>query len=248
MHKFYVNGIGYADQKISITGEDVNHIKNVLRMKPGEKIIVGSDDKKDYICNISSINDEFIVADIIDIENSVTELPVNITLYQGMPKSDKMDFIIQKTIELGVFKIIPVMMDRSVVKLDENKMQKKCERYNGIAKSAAKQSGRGIVPEVGPFMTFSDAVIYAQKNRQELIVPYESAEGIDYTRKVFEEISEKNNRNVGIFIGPEGGFSNMEIETAKIAGAKIITLGHRILRTETAGMCVLSILGYLLEN
>ena len=165
-----------------------------------------------------------------------------------MPKSDKMEFIIQKAVELGAAGIVPVMMKRTVVKLEDKKKDKKRERYQMIAESAAKQSGRGIIPEVTGFMSFREALQYAGKFDL-LIVQYESADGIAYAREIIAQASNlPDGANIGIFIGPEGGFAKEEIDVAKEAGAKIITLGNRILRTETAGLAVLSILMFQMEQ
>lgn len=253
MNKFYVENVTSADKSVTIVGEDVNHIKNVLRLRNGEQIMVVGSDQKNYICSITEVNDDFVNADIVDIEENAAELSAKITLYQGMPKSDKMEWIIQKTVELGVARVVPVMMERSVVKLDAAKQRKKVSRYQGVAESAAKQSGRGFIPEIGDFMTFKEAVQEAQglgKNKENasasLLLPYESAKGISYTREIFDQAVKTD--SIAIFIGPEGGFAESEVKLAEDAGAKIVTLGHRILRTETAGMTVLSILGYLMER
>ena len=151
----------------------------------------------------------------------------------------------QKAVELGVAEIVPVMMKRCVVKLDEKKAAKKIERLNGVALSAAKQSKRGRIPEVKPAMNMEQAIQYAQ-SLDSIIVPYESAEGMEYSKKVIDEITD--GRSIGIFIGPEGGFEPSEIEKIEAVGGKVISLGHRILRTETAGMVVLSLLMFGLEE
>ncbi|MDO5126847.1 MAG: 16S rRNA (uracil(1498)-N(3))-methyltransferase [Eubacteriales bacterium] len=245
MPRFYVDsGIGF-DKSITITGADVNHIKNVLRLKCGDKITIGDGMGKDYLCKICEIGNDCVVADIEDVFANATELPVRITLFQGMPKSDKMEFIIQKAIELGVTEIVPVMTKRTVVKIDEKKEQKKLERFQAIAMSAAKQSGRGIVPKVKEFMTFKQALSYA-KNLDMNIIPYEDARGIGYAKEVIGSVAK--NKSLGIFIGPEGGFAKEEVDFAMSLGAKCITLGNRILRTETAGMAILSILMFELES
>ena len=205
-------------------------------------------EKTEYECEIAEISKEQVYANIVDINQNAAELPCNITLFQGMPKSDKMEFIIQKAVELGAAGIVPVMMKRTVVKLEDKKKDKKRERYQMIAESAAKQSGRGIIPEVTGFMSFREALQYAGKFDL-LIVPYESADGIAYAREIIAQASNlPDGANIGIFIGPEGGFAKEEIDVAKEAGAKIITLGNRILRTETAGLAVLSILMFQMEQ
>lgn len=247
MHRFYVEreNLDNAGKNIIITGDDVNHIKNVLRLKCGDMITVSDGAGTDYICHISGIDADTVTADIEDVCKNASELPVNITLFQGMPKSDKLEFIIQKAVELGAAEIVPVLTKRAVVKVDEKKAAKKTERYNMIAMSAAKQSGRGIVPEVREFMTFKQALNYA-KDLDMNIIPYEEAEGIEYSRQVINEIHGK--KSLGIFIGPEGGFAKEEVEQAVGMGAKCITLGNRILRTETAGMAVLSIIMFEIDS
>lgn len=245
MPRFYVDsGIGF-EQSITITGADVNHIKNVLRLNCGDEITVGDGKGKDYLCKIVEISNDYVVADIEDIFANAAELPVRITLFQGMPKADKMEFIIQKAVELGVAEIVPVMTQRTVVKLDAKKETKKLERFQAIAMSAAKQSGRGVVPQVKEFMTFKQALEYA-KSLDMNMIPYEDAKGIGYAREVIHSVA--GHESLGIFIGPEGGFAKEEVDLATQIGAKCITLGNRILRTETAGMAVLSILMFELED
>ena len=234
-----------ADKYIPITGNDVNHIKNVLRLKTGEDIIISDGDCTDYICRISSIENDIVTADIEDIVKNAAELSCKITLFQSMPKSDKLEFIIQKAVELGVYEIVPVLTKRTVVKVDEKKSGKKLDRYNAIAKSAAEQSQRGIVPVVRDFMGFKQALDYAKKLDMN-IIPYEEAKGMEYSRGVIRSI--KGKESLGVFIGPEGGFAKEEVEVAKDAGAKCITLGNRILRTETAGLTTLSIIMFEIDE
>lgn len=228
-----------------ITGTDVNHIKNVLRLKAGDEIIVSNGSGRDYHCLISAIENEKVVADIFDICDNFAELETEVVLFQGFPKSDKMDLIIQKTVELGVSRIVPVMTKRTVVRLDEKKAAKKLERYNAIALSAAKQSGRGVIPEVTMPVAFKEALGMA-KSLDMNIIPYEEAKGINYSKQVISEI--KGKKSLGIFIGPEGGFAAEEVQSAIDIGAHPITLGHRILRTETAGMAIMSIIMFELET
>lgn len=245
MPRFYVEDCSEFDKSITITGDDVNHIKNVLRLHVGDEITIGDGQSKDYICNISEIAADYVLADIVDVLSNAAELSVRIVLFQGMPKSDKMEFIIQKSTELGVSEIVPVMTKRTVVKLDSKKESKKIDRYNAIAMSAAKQSGRGVIPEVKDFMTFKQALAYAKELDMNLI-PYENAKGIAYAKEVVASVS--SCKTLGIFIGPEGGFAKEEVDLAMEMGAKCITLGNRILRTETAGLAILSILMFELEQ
>ena len=266
MHRFFTNGINEYEKTISITGEDVNHIKNVLRLSEGDEITISDGRGRDYISCISSINENEVLADIVDICDTAAELPADITLFQGMPKGDKMELIIQKAVELGVHDIVPVMMDRTVVKLDDKKKDKKISRYQLIAESAAKQSGRGMIPEVKPFMGYKEAIDFVSASDYDvLLVPYEDARGMQYSHEVINDVghtvfdskpavendshlSNDKKKKIAIFIGPEGGFASSEIEMAKSADAKVFSLGHRILRTETAGLTILSILMFMLDR
>lgn len=245
MYRFFVEEHQIEPTRIHITGSDVNHIRNVLRMKPGEEILVSAQGKLEYRCRIEELGEEEVTAVILYAMESDLELPADVYLFQGLPKGDKMEFIIQKAVELGVHEVIPVASRRCVVKLDEKKARNKTARWQGISESAAKQSKRMIVPEIHPVMNFSEALQYAKK-LDLILVPYELAKGIGHTRELFASI--RPGQSVGIFIGPEGGFEEEEIRQAVDAGAMPITLGRRILRTETAGMTVLSILMYLMEE
>lgn len=247
MYQFFVESNQIVGKKVFIKGNDYNHIKNVLRMKIGEEVNISNGiDSKEYRCAIGAFEDDQVVLELRFVKEDSHELPSKIYLFQGLPKSDKMEGIIQKNIELGVFEIIPVSMKRCVVKLDSKKSDSKTTRWQSIAEAAAKQSKRGIIPNVSKPMTFSEAVEYAKEKCDVLLLPYELEEGMDITRKIIDDI--KPGQDVAIFIGPEGGFDENEVDKAQKAGFKSITLGKRILRTETAGMCVMSILMYQLEN
>ena len=245
MYRFFVEPEACRDDFVRLSGGDRNHIKNVLRLKVGESITVCTGGDREYICEIAEYTDTEVVARIVDILGTNGELPVEITLYQGLPKSDKLELIIQKAVELGAVRIVPVVTKRTVVKLDSGKAAKRVERYNTIALSAAKQSKRNIIPQVDRVMTFSEALEDA-KHLDMNLIPYEEAKGIQHSKEVIRQIAGK--RSLGIFIGPEGGFAEEEIEAAKAMGAECITLGHRILRTETAGLAILSILMFELEQ
>ena len=245
MYHFFVDPEQIGEREIKITGKDVNHIKNVLRMQPGEEIGISSgEDSKKYRCEISELSEEEIVAKIMWAEEVGMELPNKIYLFQGLPKSDKMEWIIQKAVELGVYEIIPVATKRAVVKLDLKKEQNKRKRWQLISERAAKQSKRMLIPKIHPVMTFQEAVSYA-KEMDVKIIPYELAEGMGKTRTLFGNI--KKGQSVAIFIGPEGGFDDQEAAFAAENGVIPVTLGKRILRTETAGMAVLSMLVFCLE-
>ncbi len=244
MHHFFVTPEQVRENQIWIQGADVNHIKNVLRMKIGEEVEISDGNNQKYLCEIASVETDSVCALIKENLVSDTELPSKLYLFQGLPKSDKMEFIVQKAVELGVFEIIPVATKRAVVKLDDKKAAKKVERWNAISEGGAKQSGRNIIPKVTRVMSYKEAITYA-KQLDAVLIPYELAEGMEETRQVIEAI--KPGQTVGIFIGPEGGFETEEVEFAIANGAKEITLGKRILRTETAGITALSILMYHLE-
>ncbi len=245
MQQFFAEPSWIRENKIFMQGSDVNHIRNVLRMKPGEDVRVNDGRGKTYLCCISSYEEQTAVLDILKELDSDTELPSRIILFQGLPKGDKMEWIVQKAVELGAYSIVPFAAKRSVVKLDEKKAVKKQARWQLIAKGAAEQSGRGIIPEVSTVRTFAEALGMAGE-LDVVLIPYELEEGMKETARVLENI--ECGQSVGIFIGPEGGFEEEEVERAKEAGAYAITLGKRILRTETAGLTTLSVLMYHLES
>lgn len=246
MYQFFVEPEQITGKRISITGSDVNHIKNVLRMKPGEEIAVSNGtDGREYRCQIEQITEDEVVCTLRFIKEDGLELPAKVFLFQGLPKADKMEFIIQKAVELGVYEIIPVAAKRSVVKLDEKKAKNKLARWQGIAEAAAKQSKRRIIPAVREVMTMKEAVLYAKEMDCRLI-PYELAEGMKKTKELIGQM--RSGQSIAVLIGPEGGFDDSEIEAAVSAGIEPVTMGKRILRTETASLCMLSWIMYQLED
>jgi 16S rRNA (uracil1498-N3)-methyltransferase len=245
MYRFFTERSRIVDGKVHITGDDVNHICNVLRMKKGETILVSCGDEWEYTCSISSLTEDEVVADVTDAQKPGKELASRIYLFQCLPKSDKMETVIQKAVELGAYEVVPVSSKRCIVKLDRKRAKQKVTRWNGIAESAAKQAKRMIIPEVHEIMTFRDALAMAQEMDVKLI-PYEMENGMSRTRELLGAIT--CGQSIAVLIGPEGGFEEAEVELAKEAGFSSVTLGKRILRTETAGMTVLSILMYLLEQ
>lgn len=246
MYQFFVEPEQLQGNRIRITGKDFNHIKNVLRMKPGEELnIKTGTDNKEYRCGIVGFTDEEVICELYFVKEEETELPVKVYLFQGLPKSDKMEFIIQKAVELGVYELVPMATKRCVVKLDEKKAKSKVARWRSISEAAAKQSKRAVIPNVTEPMSFKEALEYCQ-NMEVRLIPYELADGMEFTRSIIGRI--EANQSVAVFIGPEGGFAQEEIEAAEAAGVLPITLGKRILRTETAGMCVLAFLLYQLEE
>lgn len=245
MHHFFTDPSRIGEKEIIITGPDVNHIRSVLRMRSGEEVLISDGQGTDYRCRLAELTDTSVTASIMWRLDGNAELPSRITLFQGLPKGDKMEFIIQKCVELGAARVVPVQTKRTVVKLDAAKEQLRRKRWTAISESAAKQSGRGIVPEIGAVVDFAEALKEAA-SLDVLLIPYELAKGIGHTREVCSGIAP--GQSVGIFIGPEGGFEEEEVRMAVAAGAEPITLGKRILRTETAGMALISVLSYLLEK
>ena len=243
MYHFFVEPHQIGAEEIRIEGADVNHIRNVLRMKPGEEILISSREGGDYFCRVEELEPEYVSAKILE-EWENKELPARIHLFQRLPKGDKMELIIQKAVELGAYRVVPVSMKRSVVKLDAKKADAKRKRWNAVSESAAKQSKRSLIPEVAPLMTYKEAVKEAA-GYDMVLLPYESADGIRKTRELLASV--KPGTDIAVFIGPEGGFEDEEVELARENGAEIVTLGKRILRTETAGLCMLSALMLQLE-
>ena len=240
MYNFFVENTAKKDGRYFIAGADYNHIKNVLRMNMGEQFLVSCEGVSD-LCELESIEIDTVVAKIIKPNYQSTNLPINIHLFQGLPKSDKLELIIQKAVELGVATVTPVSMKRSIVKIDDKKKKSKRERWQAIAEAAAKQSKRTAVPEVCDILSYKEFIDRA-KELDLLLVPYECAEGMAATKAALTQI--KSGMNIGIIIGPEGGFEQKEIDMARELGGKIISLGSRILRTETAAittvaMCML---------
>lgn len=246
MYDFFADSSAIGEKEIIIRGSDLNHMKNVLRLQIGEQICIHEESTgKEYRCEIAGYEKDVAHLHIMWVEEANRELPSKIYLFQGLPKGDKMELIIQKAVELGVYEIIPVATKRAVVKLDAKKAEAKQKRWQSIAESAAKQSRRNIIPHIHEVVKFGQAVDYV-KNLDITLIPYELAEDMEKTKQIFETI--QPGQSIGIFIGPEGGFDESEIALAQENGISPITLGKRILRTETAGMAVLSVLMFQLEG
>lgn len=244
MHRFFVDKENITEDKVTIEGEDVKHIKNALRLKIDDEITVCDGENSDYLIKIQSIENNQVIGKIINQKESGREAPLEVILYQGLPKSSKMDLIIQKAIELGVKKIVPIETKRTVVKIqNEKKEQKKLERWNRIALEAAKQCKRGIVPTIGNVIKFDEMIQEVQKDF--VIVPYENEDKIG-TREILKQY--KGGKKVSIIIGPEGGFEEEEITKLIDSGANSISLGPRILRTETAGFTTIAVVMYELGD
>jgi len=260
MNQFFVEQTAIRDGKIIITGDDVKHITNVLRLRIGEEIqVVGLHNQLTYYCSIEMIDKTHVDCVITDVQSESTELPVEIVLYQGLPKGDKLEFVIQKAVEMGATRVVPVAMKRSVMKIDPKKADSKLKRWQSIAESAASQSKRCIIPVVSPVLSFKNALEEAKSGSDVMLLPYELAEGMNETRRIMDElvkcVIDKNESEAGnnkpiisVFIGPEGGFDDSEVEDAINSGVRVVTLGRRILRTETAPIAILAWLTYLLEK
>lgn len=246
MYQFFVEPGQIRDKEVIITGSDVNHIRNVLRMRPGEEIAVSNGiDGREYRCGIERFTEDEVICTLRFVKEDGVELPSRIFLFQGLPKADKMELIVQKAVELGAYEVIPVAARRCVVRLDAKKAAAKIGRWQGIAEAAAKQSKRGVIPNVHPVMNMREAVAYAG-TMDIRVIPYELAEDMGHTRDVIGAV--EPGKDIAVFIGPEGGFEECEVQMAVEAGIEPITLGKRILRTETAGLTVLSWLMYHLES
>ncbi|RKJ65729.1 16S rRNA (uracil(1498)-N(3))-methyltransferase [Roseburia sp. 1XD42-69] len=236
MYQFFVTEEQIGREFITITGGDVKHIKNVLRMRPGETIRVSNQKGQDYFCKISEVGENFVQADILETGAATTELPGKIYLFQGIPKGDRMEHVIEKAVELGVYEIIPVRMRYCVVKLDDKKQQAKLKKWQALAMAAAKQSKRSLVPNIHPVMSYKEAIAYAFQS-EACLIPYENENGMEGTKAALKKIRGKE--SVSILIGPEGGFAPEEIEAVKSRG-EVISLGKRILRTDTAAITAMS--------
>ncbi len=245
MPKFFVPKENILDNKIIINNDDVLHIKKVLRASVGDELTLCDGKGINYYVNISSIEDKKIICDIISSENSNTEANIEVTIFQGIPKASKMDYIIQKTTELGVVNIVPCEMSRCVSKIENAKdAKKKVDRWQKIAEEAAKQSGRGIIPTVLEPVKFKEAV-NLMKNYDLVFAPYECEE----QSKLKDILKSKDNiKTVALMIGPEGGYDLNEIKILSDSNIPTVTLGKRILRTETAGEAVLAMVMYELGD
>ncbi|MGN1326542.1 MAG: RsmE family RNA methyltransferase [Clostridia bacterium] len=250
MPKFFVEDNQISNNKIRILGDDVNHISNVLRIKKEDELqICNSNTGENYLCEIIDFQKNSVECEIKNRIEKTTESNVNITIFQGIPKFEKMELIIQKNTEVGVKKIVPVLMERTVVKLDENIVSRKIERWQKIAETAAKQSMRDIIPKIENVIKVKDikgsnydAVLVAYENEEKNMLKEELKKLKDNKK------TEENIYNIAIVIGPEGGISEKEIEILKENNAKFVSLGKRILRTETAGIVMSGNILYELEG
>ncbi|MBO4396552.1 MAG: 16S rRNA (uracil(1498)-N(3))-methyltransferase [Eubacterium sp.] len=248
MRRIFVPPEAVSGNSISVCGDDVKHMRDVLRMKSGDKVTATCGRGMNYDCVIGEISEDMITLNVVAETPDTSELPVSLILFQALPKSDKMDVIIQKAVELGASEIVPMRSARSVMRLDEAKAAKKVVRWRRISEEAAKQSGRGIIPDVTDVVDFDEAVAIA-KRCDRILIPYELCEKAVSMEELHETISEiMQAGSIGVFIGSEGGFERHEVDRVCEAGGRMISLGHRILRTETAGPAVLSVLMMLIED
>ncbi len=236
MFNFFVNEDCRCNNIYRISGNDFNHIRNVLRMSVGDTLLI-SENGLSNLCEITELYEDSVIVRIIEENYRDTELPIKLYLFQGLPKSDKLELIIQKTVELGVFSVIPVQMNRCVVKIEDKKKKNKTERWQAISESAAKQSKRNIIPEIHEPVSYREALKIASE-LDLVLLPYEAKNGMQDTIASLKKI--KAGMSVGIFIGPEGGFDDSEIKLAYENNCDIISLGKRILRTETAAITAVS--------
>lgn len=246
MPKFFVNQENIKDGKIIITGENVNHIKNVLRKNIKDTIeICDAQNGKNFLCEISEFQKEQIICDIAEELQNTSEPKTYVHIYQGLPKADKMELIIQKSVELGVSEITPINMKRCIVKLDAKDEKKKIERWQKISEVAAKQSGRDIIPKINDICNIKDITKQCE-SYDSIILAYEN-EKENTLKNEIQKLKKSKLNKIAIIIGPEGGVDLEEVEKAKQEGINIITLGNRILRTETVALNILSIIMYELE-
>lgn len=256
MHHIFINESSLNGNVVRIAkasdSENFNHLVKSLRVNVGEQVlcsVMPFEFSFDYLCEITGVNDDELELTVVE-KSEAKELPVSINLYQGISKSDKLEFIIEKAVELGVKSIVPLASKYCIAKIEDKKSDKKLERFNKIAKSAAEQSKRHIIPTVNEAVNFNDMIsIFAKESNSYNLLFYENVKGIDGTRDAISDIVKKSKDSadkitINVVIGPEGGFSEKEIEKAKNAGIKILSLGNRILRTETAAVTALSILMY----
>lgn len=243
MPKFFIEANQMQENKITLLGEDVNHIANVLRKKVGDEInICNISTSENFLCQIEVINKDFITCKKQKVVQTDTEPNAEITIFQGLPKAEKMELIIQKCTELGAKYFVPVQMERCVVKLDSKSQAKKIERWNKIAETAAKQSGRNFIPKVENLINLQNLLNLIQKY-DIVLLAYENEENFTF-KAAIQTLKNRDNLKLGIIIGPEGGIDIKEVKQLEEAGAKTITLGKRILRTETVALAMTSIIMY----
>lgn len=247
MYQFFTENEETRDGRFQITGSDVNHIKNVLRMHPGERVRISCPSGSSFFCHVEELSADYVTL-VVDRRDTVgTEFAHRVFLFQGLAKGDKMDFVVQKAVELGVYAVIPVAMKNCVVQLDERKARERTKRWQAIAESAAKQSGRSLIPEVHAPVNWREALALAEELAELVLVPYENERGLAHTREVLGGCADRG--TLAVMIGPEGGFAPEEIESVREREHfQMLSLGRRILRTETARLATLAMLVYALDD
>ena len=242
MNRFFFDAESMQDNLITFSGQNARHIINVLRLRRGDNIIACDGKGIDYKCVLTDFNRDNAIAQVLEVYKNTSERLNPITLFQCIPKGDKMDFIVEKSVELGVYSVVPVLSQRCISRPDSKTAPKKVDRWNSISESAAKQSGRGIIPRVADIISFNDAICQMVENYDRAILFYENE------RENMIDNNLKSSKSIAFMIGPEGGFSDEEIPFAREKGILIMSLGKRILRCETAPICALSILNHITEN
>lgn len=242
MNRFFVKKDDIEGNSALITGEDVKHISKVLRMAPGDKVMLCDGEGYQYLAEINQITKDDVRLEILSSERCAAEPMQRITLYQGLPKGDKMELIVQKCVELGISEIVPVAAERSIVRIKPGEFGGKRTRYQRVAYEAAKQCGRGIIPEIADLTTFKAADM---GHHDLIIIAYEDEKGNTLKSLLRANMQTKD---IAIVIGPEGGLESNEVELLTQKGGKAVTLGPRILRTETAGMAALAMILYEIEE
>lgn len=251
MRRFFISeeqGKQAQNGSVLLTGSDVNHIVHVLRMRKGDSLALSTTDGRELLCKIGDISDQNVLCNVCDIRQNETEPRVRVTLLQGIPKGEKMELILQKSVELGVCNILPAQMERTVVRFHtEQDAAKKQLRWQKIAEEASKQCGRGVIPQVQPVQSFQEALRHIPDEALRLIA-YENEQEFSLKDRIREAMGRRDLREIAVIIGPEGGISPEEYEEAIQAGFVSVSLGRRILRTETAGIAVLAALRYEFED
>lgn len=245
MYQFFIESSRITDNQARITGQDFLHMKQVVRLRIGEQFRISTTEGKNYFCQLKEYEEDAAVGEILREDEEGTELNGSIWLFQGLPKQEKMELIIQKAVELGATHVVPVAMKRSVVKLDDKKAIDKVKRWQAISEAAAKQSKRSMVPEVWNVCSYKQALNMFE-GLDMVLLPYENEKGIAYTRELLAQIVP--GKNIGIVIGPEGGFEPEEVALAMEKGAHPVSLGKRILRTETAAIAALTLVMLQMEE
>lgn len=242
MQQIFINQSVKEQEIFTVAGDDARHLSQVLRMRAGETLRVSTQAGDNYLCEIVALNKTEVSLRVLE-KMASTELEKRIYLFQAIPKGDRMETVIEKAVELGVYEIIPVEMKYCVVKLDDKKKASRLKRYQSIAEAAAKQSKRSSIPQIHDFMTYAEAVAYARQC-DACIVPYECAEGMEATKRVLTKMADAS--SISIMIGPEGGFADEEIEAVR-EDMDVISLGSRILRTDTAAITTMSMVMLAIE-